>query len=421
MLKEIYSRFKSINNNARVIIAVGPLINIPISMFMTYATIYMSKLGLTAEQIGIISSISLLAQLINSFYAGILTNKLGRKRTITIFDTIAWSFACLVWAFSKSFTAFLLAALLNSFVKVSEIAWRCILVDDSSPQERIVIWSFQNIVFVIGGLFVPLGGILVSHYGVVFATRIMYIIGFVAMSIGIFIRYANITETSIGIMMMQKNKNGGYKEVMKDVLDAIKYILTHPENLLLLTIVVLNNFQFILKNTYNNLYLISHLKISDRMVSIFPAISTIMTLIAMFVIIPKMGRSNEKKALLIGLALTSLSNLLFVLSPPKQIGMLILTTLIGSVGFAVMSPNLETCWANSIDDKKRANVVSYSSILITAISIPAGAIGGYIYTINPVMLFILIFALSLLTCVIGWMILRADKKTVGNRLHGIST
>lgn len=421
MLKEIYSRFKSINSNARVIIAVGPLINIPISMFMTYATIYMSKLGLTAEQIGIISSISLLAQLINSFYAGILTNKLGRKRTITIFDAIAWSFACLVWAFSKSFTAFLLAALLNSFVKVSEIAWRCILVDDSSPQERIVIWSFQNIVFVIGGLFVPLGGILVSHYGVVFATRVMYIIGFVAISIGIFIRYANITETSIGIMMMQKNKNGGYKEVMKDVIDAIKYILTHPENLLLLTIVVLNNFQFILKNTYNNLYLISHLKISDRMVSIFPAISTIMTLIAMFVIIPKMGRSNEKKALLIGLALTSLSNLLFVLSPPKQIGMLILTTLIGSVGFAVMSPNLETCWANSIDDKKRANVVSYSSILITAISIPAGAIGGYIYTINPVMLFILIFALSLLTCVIGWMILRADKKTVGNRLHGIST
>lgn len=242
MLKEIYSHFKSINSNARVIIAVGPLINIPISIFMTYATIYMSELGLTAEQIGIISSISLLAQLINSFYAGILTNKLGRKHTITIFDAIAWSFACLVWAFSRSFVAFLLAALLNSFVKVSEIAWRCIVVDDSSPQERVIIWSFQNIVFAIGGLFVPLGGILVSHYGVVFATKVMYLLGFVAISIGIFIRYANLTETSIGMIMMQKNKNDGYKEIMRDVLDAIKYILTHPENLMLLTIVVLNNF-----------------------------------------------------------------------------------------------------------------------------------------------------------------------------------
>ncbi|WP_026485781.1 MFS transporter [Caldanaerobius polysaccharolyticus] len=421
MFKDIYSRFKSINSNARITIAVGPLINIPISMFTTYATIYMSRLGLTAEQIGIISSINLLAQLINSFYAGILTNKLGRKITITIFDTIAWALACLAWAFSRSFVTFLLAALLNSFVKVAEIAWRCILVDDSSPQERITIWSFQNIVFAIGGLFVPLGGILVSRYGVVSATRALYIMSFVVIFTAILIRYAYLTETSIGVMMMQNSKNSSHKEVLKDVYDAIKYILTHPENLMLLSIVVLNNFQFILKNTYNNLYLISQLKISDRMVSIFPAIGTIMTMTALFAIIPKMRIGGEKGALLIGLVLTSLSNLLLVLSPPRHIGMLTLTTLISAIGFAIMGPNLETCWANSIDDKKRANVISYSSIFITAISIPAGAIGGYIYTLEPIMLFILIFALSLLACAIGWVIMRADKKAAGNRLRRLST
>lgn len=394
----------SINRNARVSITVDPLFTIPITMFMTYQSIYMSRLGLSAEEIGYIASIGLLAQLLNSFYAGIITNKFGRKLTLFIFDTISWCVAFIVWAVAKNFVTFLIAAILNAFVRVAEVAWRCILVDDSAPEERIKIFTFQNVVFVIGGMVVPVGGLLVSKYGVITATRIILVIGCIAMLVAIIVRHFYLTETSVGLEMM-KRASGQDHNPMKDIVEAVKYIVSHKENFILLIIMVLNNFQYILKSTYYNLYLTSYLKVSDKIVSIFPGLSAIVTLVALYAVLPKLANIDNRKALLYGLIVVSASNLVFIFTPPLGFVVLIISIFLGAIGVAIMGPYLDTCWANSIEDDKRANVISYSTIFITVISIPAGTIGGYIYTLNSVMLFVLIFILTLIMSFLAFLLI----------------
>ncbi|SHE36562.1 Major Facilitator Superfamily protein [Caldanaerobius fijiensis DSM 17918] len=409
-MRNIYRSFMSINRNARISIAVDPLFTIPITMFMTYQSIYMNRLGLSAEEIGYITSIGLLAQLLNSFYAGVITNKFGRKLTIFVFDIISWCVAFIVWALSKSFITFLIATILNSFVRVAEVAWRCILVDDSAPDERIRIFTFQNVVFVIGGMVVPVGGLLVSKYGVITATRIILVIGFIAILIAIIIRHFYLTETSVGLEMMKRVSSKDHDPV-KDIVDAIKYIVSHKENFILLIIMVLNNFQYILKSTYYNLYLTSYLKISDKMVSLFPGLSAIVTLVALYTVLPKLASEDDRKALLYGLMLISGSNLVFIFTPPRGFAVLIASVLLGAIGAAIMGPYIDTCWANSIEDDKRANVISYSTIFITVTSIPAGTVGGFIYTLNPVMLFVLIFVLTLFMSWLAFLlILRVKAK-----------
>ncbi|WP_026485568.1 MFS transporter [Caldanaerobius polysaccharolyticus] len=408
-LREIYKSFISINRNARISIAVDPLFTIPITMFTAYQSIYMSQLGLSAEEIGYITSIGLLGQLLNSFYAGVITNKFGRKLTLFVFDIVSWCMAFVAWALAKDFTTFLIAAILNSFVKVAEVAWRCVLVDDSPPEERIKVFAFQNVVFVLGGMVVPVGGLLVSVYGVVTATRIMLISGCIAMIIAIIIRHFYLTETSVGLKMMKKSNSKNHKP-LKDMADAIKYIANHTENFILLIVVVLNNFQYILKSTYYNLYLTEKLKISYKLVSIFPGLSGLVSLIALYIVLPKLSNQDEKKALLYGLMLVSASNLIFVFTPPQGYGILISSILLGAAGTAIMGPYIDTCWANSIEDDKRANVISFSTIFITVISIPAGTIGGYIYTINPLMLFVLIFALTFMMSLLVFILLRLKTK-----------
>lgn len=94
--------FARLQGNSRGCLAFEPFFLIPFSMFSTYATLYMYELGVTEMNIGWITTIGLIVQVLSSFISGYLTDRLGRKRAILYFDLLSWSLATLLWAFSQN-------------------------------------------------------------------------------------------------------------------------------------------------------------------------------------------------------------------------------------------------------------------------------------------------------------------------------
>lgn len=98
---------------------------IPFFLFNSYASLYAMKMGVTAVEVGIINSVSFILKSMVALIAGLIVNKLGRRKSVAIFDLISWVASTLVLAFASNFWHFLLAAILNSFTVINTIASQC--------------------------------------------------------------------------------------------------------------------------------------------------------------------------------------------------------------------------------------------------------------------------------------------------------
>jgi DHA1 family tetracycline resistance protein-like MFS transporter len=136
--------FKRIQGNARGCLLYEPMFILPYSMLATYASVYMLNLGVGERQIGFLTSLGLLLQIFTSFISGYLTDRLGRRRALLYFDLIGWSIAAFIWAVSQNFWYFLIAAVFNSFLRVPNTAWYCLLVEDTDPKDRPIVFQILH-------------------------------------------------------------------------------------------------------------------------------------------------------------------------------------------------------------------------------------------------------------------------------------
>jgi MFS family permease len=91
----------------------------------------MLNLGLGDQQIGIVVTAYMLSQVVFGLLGGMITDKLGRRLTTAVFDFIAWCVPCAIWVFAHDFWVFLLAALINGVMKVTQNSWDCLMVEDA--------------------------------------------------------------------------------------------------------------------------------------------------------------------------------------------------------------------------------------------------------------------------------------------------
>ncbi|UQZ36465.1 MFS transporter [Paenibacillus sp. PK3_47] len=375
--------FPRLQGNSRGCLAFEPFFLIPFSMFSTYATLYMYELGLTEVNIGWVTTIGLIVQVFSSLISGYLTDRLGRKRAILYFDLLSWSLATILWAVSQNFWFFVAAAFINGFQRVPHIAFYCLIVEDTKPSDRTYVFTLLQIISVIGGLFAPLGGLLVAHYGMVSGMRIMYVLAFVMMTFQFVGRHLTTRETEAGIQKRKETRGLGLKQIMTEYGGAFRELWGDSTLLLIFAVYILFNFQATLKTTYLSLYLADYLHMDNGILSLFPAVSSVIMLITLWLIMPKIPEKSANRSMMAGFALSALSNVMLVLYPSSNLVWIGLSTILAAVGLMISSPYLEAAVQNAIDDDKRAKVFSVLSVLILLFTAPAGIIGGWAYKLDP--------------------------------------
>lgn len=143
---------KLLPQNARASIKLEPLWALFGPLVTYFMPLYQKELGLSEVQMGIINSAAIATGFVFYALASPITNKLGRRYTSIIFDSIAWSIAMLVWAFSRSFGWFLVAQVLNSVVRIVVVSWNLLITEDATDQERAAIYGWIYVIGAFGGL-----------------------------------------------------------------------------------------------------------------------------------------------------------------------------------------------------------------------------------------------------------------------------
>ncbi|WP_240762730.1 MFS transporter [Paenibacillus thalictri] len=401
--------FTKLKGNARGCLIYEPMFILPYSLYLTYASVYMLELGLTEKQIGWVTSLGLVLQLFTSLISGYLTDRMGRKKALLLFDLLSWSVATLLWAFAHSYWFFVAAAVFNSFQKVPNTAWYCLLVEDSEPKERAYTFSALQFISVASGLFAPLGGLLVSQFSLVAAERVMYVMAFISMTVMFFLRHFALYETDIGLRKMSENASLRWKPLLKEYGDVCRMIIRDRMLLIVFGMYVLYQFQLTMKNTYLSIYLVQALHFEDAFIAWFPAITSVATLLLLFFYIPRIDRDHTNRYMIVGMLVCMAANVILIAAPQQSFLPIVISTILTAAGTIIVYPNLEAAVQNAIDDERRAGVFSILTVIILIFVSPAGIVGGWTYSIDPRLPFALIIAAFILSALLMIVYIRQSK------------
>ncbi|PLS01140.1 MFS transporter [Neobacillus cucumis] len=379
---------------------VEPMFIIPYSLFVTYASLYMLELGVNEQQIGIITSLGLAVQIFSSFISGFLTDRMGRKRALLIFDMLSWSVATLIWAVSQNFWFFVAAAIVNAFQKVPHIAWTCLLVEDTEPKQRSMVYTVLQFITVVGGLFAPVGGLMVNKMGLISGVRLMYLISFFSMTSMFIIRHLMTHETTVGIKKRRESSNMNLKHTLFDYVKTGRNLLNNYPLLLIFSIYVLFQFQLTIQNTYLSIYLTEKLTLSKSILGVFPAISSVCMLFLLIFVIPRFREEFNFHYIAIGFSFMMVSCILVLTAKSGNMTQIIFSTILSSAGLLLSTPYLEATVANVMEDDSRANVSSILQVILLLFISPAGIIGGVTYKIDPRIPFLLMLGTMIVSMVL---------------------
>lgn len=396
----LISSFKQINSNAKRILLFEPLFTIPYAMFVIYSSIYMTRVGVKDYQIGILSTVLNFVMLISAPVAGMLVNRFGRKKILLIGDFLAWVAYAYIFFFAKDFKWFLIATIFNGLMRISELAWRLLLMEDATENERVAIYSITVFIWNVGNLFAPLMGFLVAKFGLILATKGIVLVFGILVNILIFVRHLITSESSVGIKMVEKS-NKEDSDRFGQWAESIKYMMNNRNLLLIIIVIILGNISQIFRDTYKNIYLSEKLKYADDLISTFPTIWSVVTLVFIIFMIPSLKEKNHNKILLWGMILITASNLIFLFIKPGLFGfvLMVLVTIIGAIGSSIYFSFVDAILANSIDDDRRAHILSLAMFLISLFSMPAGAIAGQCYNYSKLLPFV-VSTIFTLFCII---------------------
>ncbi len=204
---------------------------IPYNLYAPYVSIYMLALGLSDKQIGLTVSISWGFQIIMALLSGVVTDKLGRRRTTLIFDILSWSVPALISALAQNYWYFLAAAVINSLWRVTHNSWTCLLVEDADQGQLVDIYSWIYIANIVVGFIAPLAGAFIAAFSLVPTMRGLYIFAAIMFTLKAIVTYRMTEETRQGKVRMHETRHQSIFDVLGEYKGVFRTVLHSPQTL----------------------------------------------------------------------------------------------------------------------------------------------------------------------------------------------
>ncbi len=382
----------------------------------------MKGLGVTDKQIGYIISIGYIAGTVFSLVSGLITDRLGRKRTTLIFDFISWPLTVLIYLISNSFIMFAIATVLNNMGKIVGVSWNLMIVEDADNDQRIAAFNLLNIINISTGVIIPLAGVLVGAYGVITAERVFLTYGVISMSTMVILRNHLYKETRIGQQILDEYKKNPVPLKLKSLIPvkAARVFKGNPKAIIAALVYILF-FVYVPLGTFNSLYfapfMTEALKLGKSSISVLGGIySGVMLLIFVFVI-PAVSKGNNTRNMQSGLLIQAVSLSLLILIPGGSLINVVLCIGIYAVGFGIFRPFLDTMLAEVTEGNERAGIYSLINTVTCVITALLGFVSGSVYVFNPRLLYIISIVILLASIILleafGRLTKTGNKTTIG--------
>jgi len=380
--------------NAKVLVSTE-MLNVPMSWIFFYRAIFMRNLGIGEVFIGYAVMLPTLLQMLLPMLGGYLADRFGRKRVYLLFD-IGWIGSMAVWFMATEPWHMILALLLQGLTTTTFGIWQILLIEDTEPQHRAGIYSLIQSNYIFRGLLTPVAGTLIFLYGVDQGCRYMFLATLTTMTVAFIIRMAYLRESEMGKTLLSLEKDESARP--KGYIETSRMTIKHRRLLVLLVLSVLGDMTLPLITTYQPLYLSDSaaLALDESVISVIPMASSIPSLIALFLLIPRLKQNHIRKALMVGYVCGILSSIILIAAPRGALVLAILSSVLDSARSIAIFSILKALLVNTIDEIDpfaKAKIMSLVTMYSAFASWPAPVIGGYLYTASPAWPFILIILL----------------------------
>ncbi len=391
----LITTLKSLRGNPRGCVYTEPLWGIPYNLYIPYISIYMVSLGLADRQIGLILSVSWGFQIALALLSGVLSDKLGRRRTTLIFDILAWTIPSLISALAQNFWYFLAAGIINSAWRIAHNSWTCLLVEDAEPGQLVDIYTWIYIANLIVGFVAPLAGVLIGLFSLVPTMRGLYLFAALMFTVKATVTYLMTEETAQGRIRLHETRNqsifhvlGGYRHVLAELLRT-------PRTLLTAGIMLVLSISSLISGSFWAIIVTEKLHIPAENIAIFPFIKSAFMIAFFVVLMPLLNKMRFKAPMVVGFLGFVVSQVVLITTPERGYPSLVLSVVLEACSFAAVNPLVDRMTVLTISAKERARILSILYVGIILLTSPFGWIAGTFSGINkdlPFILNIILFA-----------------------------
>lgn len=385
--------FRELKGNPKWSICTEPLWFIPYSLFVPFQTLYMRKLGLSSVEIGTTVTAGFILQMFFALIGGVITDKMGRRKATVIFDTLGWTVPCLIWAFSQNFWWFLAAAAVNAAFQITNTSWNCLFIEDCPPKHITNAFTLIQMCGMLSVFFSPLAVILVGKYDVVPVMRWLYFIAALSMLAKFLLLYYFGGETKVGKKRMEETKNLSYFSMMKGYGTVFLTMIKSGKMRLVVYLMALTNIIQIATTNFFSLYVTEKIHLSDELVAVFPVIRTLVMLAFVIGLQNLFQKLRMKVSFLVGFFMYIASHLLLLLTPEKNLLLVMGYTILEAAAYAVIIPRKDALMAHYVEQKERSRIYALYNVLMIGISVPFGSLIGWMFELNPGLPFLFNIAL----------------------------
>lgn len=406
----MFHTIKNLKGNPKVSILTEPLWNIPYNLFIPYAAIYMRALGVTQIQIGFILTISMISQVIFSLLGGVITDKLGRKKTTFFFDILSWGVPTFIWAISQNYWYFLLAAIINGTWRVTAISWTCLFIEDAEDSQLVSLFSWIHITGMLSAFIAPLTGVLINHFTLIPTIRGIYLFASISMITKFVLLNKYSNETQKGVEKLIETENIPWSKMLVGYIDTFKHILSTGKTMYVIFVMVLLSIVATINGSFWGVIVTERLAIDPAYIGLIITVKSLVMLGFYLIVLPKIKVHKFRWPLTIGIGIMLCSQLLLIMNYEGGYILVVASVILEGISLSLVNPLLDSLQVTMVDKNERARIVAVIYTAVILFTAPFGALAGYLSELDqryPFVFNVVLLALGIIV-VFGQGVLHED-------------
>jgi MFS family permease len=413
----LITTLKSLRGNPRGCVYTEPIWGLPYNLYAPYISVFMLALGVSDKQIGQIVSISWGFQILLALLSGVITDKLGRRRTTLIFDILSWSIPAIISALAQNYWYFLAAGVINSLWRVAHNSWTCLLVEDADPAQLADIYTWIYIANIFIGFFAPLTGVLIASFSLVTTMRGLYIFAAIVFTTKAVITYRMTEETAQGKIRLHETRHqsllgvlGGYRGVLRDLLHT-------PRTLFSAGILLVVSISSLIIGNFWSIIVTQKVNIPARDLAYFPFIKSAVVLLFFFFVMPRISKMHFHLPLIFGFLAAIVSDVVLITAPVRGYAAMVICVILEGCCLAVLGPLVDRMVALTIEVQERARIQSILYVGVILLTSPFGWVAGTLSGQNKTFPFILDIGLLGIGAILAFLAGKASQNASSIEPH----
>jgi len=381
MIKQVFTPLFALKGNPRYAVFTEPLWGIPHNLYIPFFVLFQYSLGVRDNYIGILVAVSLVVQMVASVFSGVLTDKFGRRKTNIIWDHLAWTIPCLIWAFAQDFRWFLVAAIFNGLWPIGANAWECLLVEDEEPTKIVQLFNWVYIAGSVAVFFAPISIFFIARFDLVLVMRVLFVISAVLMTAKFCIHIYYATETRQGVVRLQETKGVPISTLVGEYTRVLRQIFATRATRRVLVLIIVVHIQFIAAGFFS-LYVTQDLGIPEAYMAWFPVLRGAIMLVFFLVFQRILDRFPIYMVMFAGLGMYTVGYVLLLLTPAGVLFPLLMFTAIDACAVALFMPRRDALVYNNVDPAERARIRAMMMAIMLGVASPFAILAGQLSDLN---------------------------------------